>query len=115
VVLALVILLTKEFDFLNTDNFDSMGFNEITFKVLQKGISLNQRLYVDNNKMESLDNIYGIIDRYNGTDVSIRIDNNCQDSHGRYKIFREDGILYNTWEDNPLVKLFYTKEEICMI
>ena len=30
--------------------------------------------------------------------MSIMFDENCMDSVGRYKIFREDGNIYSTWD-----------------
>ena len=93
----LVILLTKEFDFLTADNFNAFGFEQITFKVLQYGADKVTNKWVDKNKLEDLTNIYNIVSRFNGSDTSVRIDTNCQNSVNRYKVFREDGITYKEW------------------
>jgi len=94
----LVILLTKDFDFLTSKNFDNMGYNQITFKVLQETADLKTNEWIKENAMTNFDNIYQIIERYNGSETSIRIDTNCQDSHGRYEVFRSDGQFYENWE-----------------
>jgi len=93
----LVILLTKEFDFLTADNFNAFGFDQITFKVLQEGADLEQNKWVQDNAMTDLSNIYDIVNRFNGTDISVRIDTNCQDSENRYVIYREDANVYKEW------------------
>jgi hypothetical protein len=95
----LVILLTKEFSVLNVDFFDSMGYNQITFKKLQLTSDAKTNEWIKNNEMVDFDSILAIVDFYNGSDVSVRFDGNCQDSHGRYEIFREDGIIYKAWEE----------------
>lgn len=93
----LVILLTKEFNFLTAKNFNAFGFDQITFKVLQYGVSEKNNKWVDENKMEDLSNIYDIVDRFNGSETSVRIDTDCQESENRYRIFREDGNVYKEW------------------
>ena len=93
----LVTLLTKEFDFLTADNFSAFGFDQITFKVLQYGADSVANEWVDKNKMTDLSNIYDIVERFNGADTSVRIDTSCQDSTDRYKVFREDGLVYDNW------------------
>ena len=47
--------------------------------------------------MTDLSNIYDIVNRFNGTDISVRIDTNCQDSENRYVIYREDANVYKEW------------------
>lgn len=99
--------------FILTDSFNNYRLNEIldlvpksvkqiTFKCLQdsNGINKNVDNYikkhkVDNNTLEKLKND---INNYNG-DLSIRIDEFCMDAKDRYKIFREDGKVYNNWEE----------------
>ena len=94
----LVILLTKDFEILTADNFNSMGYNQITFKVLQPTNDTKTNEWIQKNQMTDFTNIYDIIDKYNGSEVSIRIDTNCQDSINRYEIFRSDGLIYTDWE-----------------
>ena len=50
---------------------------------------------IDNNTLEKLKED---IDKYNGN-LSIRLDLDCMNSINRYKIFREDGNLYDNWEE----------------
>lgn len=94
----LVILLTKDFEFLNKENFDAMGYNQITFKVLQHGEDEAVNKWIDENKLQDLSKIYEIIEHYNGSKVSVRIDTSCMNSKGRYYVFRSDGKLYENWE-----------------
>ena len=95
----LVIMLTKEFEILNHDNFSPMGYNQITFKKLHMTADQITNSWIRENAMVDYTGILDIVNHYNGTDVSVRIDVNCQDSHGRYEIFREDGKIYKTWEE----------------
>jgi len=94
----LVILLTKEFAFLDKDNFNPMGFEQITFKVLQDSEDTSINKWIAENKLEDLTNIYDIVNTYNGSDVSVRIDTSCQTAKGRYQIFRSDAYIYENWE-----------------
>jgi hypothetical protein len=95
----LVILLTKEFDILNVNLFNPMGYNQITFKKLQPTSDAKANEWIKNNEMVNFDSILDLVNFYNGSDISVRFDGNCQDSHGRYEIFREDGEIYKAWEE----------------
>lgn len=95
----IVILLTKEFSFLTKENFDTMNYDQITFKVLQGTADEKTNKWIEENKLEDLSNIYDIVNKFNGSNVSVRLDSNCQDSHGRYKIYRADGKFYSSWEE----------------
>ena len=95
----LVIMLTREFEILNPSNFNPMGYNQITFKKLQMSADPITNTWIKENEMVDSRGILDIVNHYNGTDVSVRIDANCQDSHGRYEIFREDAQIYKTWEE----------------
>lgn len=98
----IVILLTKEFEFLNKDNFDAMGFDQVTFKTLQYSEDENINKWIDENRLKDLSNIYEIVEHYNGSNVSVRLDTSCM-AKGRYLVFRSDGLLYETWEaKNPI-------------
>lgn len=75
---------------------------QITFKVLHDSNGFNKELddwilnhSVDNKSHKELLND---INNYKGT-ISIRYDYNCMDADNRYKIYREDGNLYNNWEE----------------
>lgn len=100
-IYRMVILLTKEFEFLNVNNFNTMGFNQITFKTLQHGEDADVNKWIDSNKMseEGLAEIRKIVDKYNSHETcSVRLDTSCQDATNRYEIFRSDGNVYDSWE-----------------
>lgn len=93
----LVILLTKEFNFLNVDNFELFGFNQVTFKCLQESDDPKTNEYIKSNRIGSMDKIYQIASDLALRGVSVKIDENCMDADGRYKIFRTDGNIYDKW------------------
>ena len=95
----LVILLTKEFDCLNVENFKDFGFDQITFKVLQYGEDPKVNEWIDKNRLENLDNIYEIVRVYANKKCSVRVDLSCQNAEGRYLILRSDGRIYHSWEE----------------
>lgn len=100
-IYRMVILLTEEFEFLNVNNFNTMGFDQITFKTLQHGEDASVNAWIDNNKMseEGLVEIRKIVDKYNSHETcSVRLDTSCQDATNRYEIFRSDGKMYDSWE-----------------
>lgn len=101
----MVILLTEEFSFLTPENFNTMGFDQVTFKVLQHGEDLEVNQWIEANKMDAYyieHNIKEIVEKYNsGSKCSVRLDTSCQKADGRYKIFRSDGLIYNSWEELP--------------
>lgn len=52
------------------------------------------------NKLRNITNLFEgaeIRSVWDG-EKSIRIDENCMDSSNRYKMFREDGLVYKDWE-----------------
>lgn len=96
----LVILLTKEFEILNKDTFDPMGYDQVTFKTLQYGEDDSVNKWIDENKMseDGLERIKEIIEKYSGSkECSVRLDTSCQDAKGRYYIYRSDGKTYTNW------------------
>lgn len=100
-IYRMVILLTEEFEFLNVNNFNTMGFDQITFKTLQHGEDASVNAWIDSNKMseEGLAEIRKIVDKYNSHETcSVRLDTSCQDATNRYEIFRSDGNVYDSWE-----------------
>lgn len=103
-IYRMVILLTEEFEFLNVNNFNTMGFDQITFKTLQHGEDAGVNAWIDSNKMseEGLAEIRKIVDKYNSHETcSVRLDTSCQDAANRYEIFRSDGEVYDSWEAMP--------------
>jgi len=95
----IVVLLTKDLDFLTPINFNSMGYDQVTFKVLQPTADEKTNKWIKKNRMTNLKNIYKIVDKFNGDEVSVRLDSSCQDSHGRYQIFRANGTIYDRWDE----------------
>lgn len=97
--------------FILTDSFNNKTLEEIiqiipkevtqlTFKVLQNSNGVNMELdnwinlhKIDNKTLKCLSDS---INNYKGN-LSIRLDLDCMDSEGRYKVFREDGNLYDDW------------------
>lgn len=100
----IVILLTKEFEFLNKDTFNSMGFSQVTFKTLQHGEDDTVNKWIDDHKMGDISSIQDIVDFYNGSEISVRLDQSCQNATNRYFILRCDGKLYDAWESNKPIK-----------
>lgn len=98
----LVIILTDDFNFLTADNFNTMGFEQITFKTLQESDDEKVNEWIRQHKMDEahLNNIREIVNKYNGnpSNCSIRLDESCQTATGRYEIFRSDGQCYGSWE-----------------
>ena len=97
----MVILLTNEFDFLTPENFNTMGFDQVTFKTLQYGEDGDVNRWIYEHKMsdEQVENIRKIVDKFNSFgECSVRLDTSCQTADGRYEIFRCDGNVYESWE-----------------
>ena len=95
----MVIILTKELNFLNKNNFCRMGFDQVTFKSLNYGEDEKINKWIDENTIE-LDQFKDIVSSRNGSKFSIRLDTTCQNATGRYLIFRSDGMVYDSWETN---------------
>lgn len=93
----MVILLCAWTEKFSNKNFESKGFDQITFKVLQYSEDPDVNKWIRNNKLPDrrLDRIRSIV----RPGVSIRLDMNCQSGEGRYLIFRSDGHVYKTWEE----------------
>ena len=94
-----VILLTDDFNQKSLYDIIDLINNkdvQITFKSLHYGENNNKITnWIKNHKIDSatLDKLRTEINNYRGI-LSIRIDENCMDSKGRYMVFREDGNLY---------------------
>ena len=98
-----VILLTNSFDNYSLNdilNVIPSSVKQITFKVLHdsNGKNIDIDSIIDNYKMSriNMEKLKNEVNNYKG-DISIRFDENCMDSTDRYKVFREDGNLYNDW------------------
>ena len=87
-----VIVLNSLFD---TEQADYSGYEQVTFKSIQKGENLEINQWIDSHEFVS-DVKYGI---ENYSNISFMFDKNCMDSENRYFIFREDSQVYKTWTD----------------
>ena len=98
--------------FILTDSFNNKRLNDIldiipsnvkqlTFKVLHDSKGNNKDLdkWINSHKLDNstLTKLSDDINNYKGN-LSIRIDLNCMDSEDRYKVYREDGHLYDDWD-----------------
>ena len=93
----MVIILTKEFEFLKAKNFCRMGFDQVTFKTLNYGEDDNVNRWINLNSIP-ITQFKNIISSRNGSKFSFRLDTSCQTTTGRYLIFRSDGKVYQSWE-----------------
>ena len=100
-----VFILTDLFNNYSLDDILSLmpgSVSQVTFKTLQDSCGENLEFdnYINNHRLDgnTLNLLKEDITKYKGN-LSIRLDMNCMDSIGRYKIFREDGNLYDTWDD----------------
>jgi len=96
----MVMILSDEFDFLTPENFSTMGFDQITFKVLQDTEDERTNRWIEQHRPKDLERFYKIMESRNGSRVSVRVDTDCQTAAGRYWIFRSDGYIYNSWEES---------------
>ena len=75
---------------------------QVTFKKLidTNGVNKEVDKYISAHSIDSntLDKLITDVNNYKGN-LSIRMDLDCMDCEGRYKIFREDGNLYSNWEE----------------
>lgn len=96
-----------------TDSYNGYTLNEIlklipnsvkqiTFKRLIDTNGINREVdeYIKYHSIDSdtLNNLISDVDSYSG-DLSIRMDLDCMNATCRYKVFREDGKIYNNWEE----------------
>lgn len=99
-----VIILTNSFNnYSLKDILDLIPgmVSQVTFKKLinTNGVNKDVDDYILNNSVDdnTLNKLSQDIDMYDGN-LSIRLDLNCMDSAGRYKVFREDGNVYDNWD-----------------
>ena len=99
-----VILLTDTYNDYSLDNLLDVipkNVTQLTFKVLHDSNGVNKEVdeYIHKHRMniDRLKLLKEEILKYKGN-KSIRLDEFCMDSNDRYKIFREDGELYDNWE-----------------
>lgn len=100
-----VILLTKSFEQQSLDDIIKMipkEVTEVTFKVLHdsKGYNHDMDEWILNNGMseEGKQLLEYQVSKYIGP-LSIRYDATCMECENRYMIFREDGNVYQNWDE----------------
>ena len=97
----LVVLGTKELlQYFLENNVDLSEFQQLTLKALQHTASKVDTVddYIDSVSCEEM-LLRQAAARFEELGLQVKIDLNCQDAEGRYAIFREDGKLYNSWEE----------------
>ena len=102
-----VIILTDSFNDKSLEDIINKlpeGVEQITFKILQNSILNNTKIdeWINSHNIDikTLNKLEEDINNYCGN-LSIRLDKNCMDAENRYKVFREDGYLYNDWDELP--------------
>lgn len=105
-----VIILTDAYNGHSLEEILSIipkNVTQVTFKVLHDSNGINNVVddYISKHSIDSndLDKLRRDILNYNGN-LSIRLDETCMDAKDRYKIFREDGNLYDDWEQEKVWK-----------
>lgn len=83
---------------LNKIDIDLSVFKQVTFKELQQTDSDSCNDWIKENEFVGRDELKDLMFAYKN-DVSIMYDISCQDSKGRYQIFRVDASIYEAWED----------------
>ena len=103
-IIRYVIILTKSFNNYNLSEILELvpkNVKQITFKKLisTNGVNLKVDNYILKNSVDidTLNRLVKDVELYNG-DLSIRMDLDCMNCEGRYKIFREDGLVYDNWD-----------------
>jgi organic radical activating enzyme len=109
--------------FILTDSFNNKTLQDIldiipkevtqlTFKTLQNSITNDTPIdeWINKHRIdpETLNNLEKVIKTYQG-DLSIRLDKDCMTADNRYKVFREDGDIYNDWDELPKEKSMIKK------
>lgn len=105
-----VIILTDSFNGMSLDDYLKLipkEVSQLTFKVLQNSLSNDTPVdaWINEHRLneESLNKLSEDVNNYHG-DLSIRLDTNCMDATDRYKVFREDGFVYDDWDELPKPK-----------
>lgn len=78
----------------------SYHFDQITIKYLQMGDNYKINEWISEHQFKDQKSLNDFIKRHSGN--SIMVDTNCMISENRYKIYRSDGVVYDTWTDLPL-------------
>ena len=100
-----VIIMTDSYNNYTLDKILSLiphNVSQVTFKKLIDTNDINEEVdkYIKEHSIDenTLNKLKKDINNYCG-ELSIRLDLECMKSEDRYKIFREDGNVYNNWEE----------------
>ncbi len=98
-----VLIMTDSYNGYSLDEILKLipdSVKQITFKKLidTNGVNLKVDKYISIHSIDdkTLNRLIIDVDNYKG-DLSIRMDLDCMNCEGRYKIFREDGKVYDNW------------------
>lgn len=75
------------------------SFDQVTIKYLQMGDNAKINEWIAQHQFKDQKSLNNFIKRCK--DVSVMVDTNCMISENRYKIYRSDGVVYDTWTDLP--------------
>lgn len=99
-----VLIMTDSFNEYSLDDILGLipdSVKQITFKKLinTNGVNLEVDKYIDSHSIDdnTLNRLIADVNKYKGN-LSIRMDLDCMNCEGRYKIFREDGLVYDNWD-----------------
>jgi hypothetical protein len=96
-----VVILSSQFNGkTNITTMDLTPFKQVTFKELQWTEDPKVNDWISKNQFIGRDDLKDLIFAFKDK-VSIMYDMDCQNGFNRYKIFRSDAELYNTWEQLP--------------
>jgi organic radical activating enzyme len=102
-----VIILTDSFNGMSLDDYLKVipaGVTQVTFKVLQNSLSHDTPVdkWIDEHRLDSKtsEKLEEDVNNYHGN-LSIRFDKDCMVAENRYKVFREDGMVYEDWDELP--------------
>lgn len=103
-IIRYVIIMTDSFNDYSLNDILKLipkEVNQVTFKKLIDSHGVNKKVdeYISKHHIldETLDRLGKDISSYKGN-LSIRLDMECMKCDGRYKIFREDGRVYDDWD-----------------
>ena len=100
-ITRIVIILTDSFNDKSLNDIISeikVDIEQLTFKILHDSDNYNKELddWVKKHRTnkKTIQKLKKEIEKYKGK-INIRFDENCMDATNRYKVFREDGNLYD--------------------
>jgi adenine C2-methylase RlmN of 23S rRNA A2503 and tRNA A37 len=86
------VVLNSEFE---PSQANFYGFDQVTFKEIQKGENEEINKWIDEHRFNKLDKLAELVSKY--PNASFFYDKNCMVAENRYLIFRSDGMIYTNW------------------